>query len=186
MHRLSIAGLSVDGRDVLLSGPAQSDLLSPNIRQAIEQVDGVRAVRTRVLAGDPAQTQTSQLSPEDVQRKLDRVLENQGISFKTDTTTLTPDSELVLDKLAAELAQAPGLLCEIRGYENQTGAARQNWILALQRALAAEDYLENKGIASWRLSTRAFHAGEPAPGARPGRALEFVLHTQKEEPGIRE
>jgi hypothetical protein len=190
IHRMSISGLSVDGRDVLLSGEAESPILSPQIRVALERVNGVRVVRTRVLAGNASRPRASQALPEEIQRNIDRVLENQGISFKTDTTTLTPQSEEALNKIAASLLEAPDLLCEIRGYENQAGSARQNWVLALQRALAAETYLENKGVANWRLSTRAFHTGEPGQGVQNHRLanlpLDFLVRVPKQGPEIRE
>jgi len=181
LHRVSISGLSVDGRDVLLSGEAQSAILNPIVRVAVEHVNGVRVVRTRILAGNSsAISGPGTARPEDIQRKIDRVLENQSISFKTDTTTLTPQSELALDKIAAYLGGTPGMLCEIRGYDVQTQAGHQNWVLALQRALAVEDYLEGKGIPDWRLSTRAFHLGETPPAGRAVRPLDFFVRVKED------
>jgi outer membrane protein OmpA-like peptidoglycan-associated protein len=81
------------------------------------------------------------------------------------------------------LAAAPGLVCEIRGYGGPKQAAQQNWALALQRALAAEEYLENKGIADWRLSTRAVHAGEAAQGARTDREMDFLVRAKEDVRG---
>ena len=211
LHRISIKGLDVDGRDVILTGAPESALLSPPARSAVAAVRGVRAVLTRVLPAGPAPASdiganesTSPQTPnpllqQEVQRKIDRVLENQGISFKADTTALTPQSELALDQIATYLAQAPSLLCEIRGYDIQLPEAgeaeagqnnlqqrdlhqietRQNWVLALQRALAAEDYLEGKGIADWRLSTRAYHVGEGTEGRRTDRPLDLVVRTRE-------
>jgi len=159
---------------VLLSGDAQSPLLSPVIVSAVEQVQGVRVVKTRILADN---VYTGPLNSADLERKIDEVVENQGISFKTDTTTLTPESERALDKIATYLAGAPGMLCEIRGYDIQTAAGHQNWVLALQRALAVADYLEGKGIPDWQLSTRAFHAGEEHRAARP---LDFLVRVKED------
>jgi len=164
MHRVSIRGLAVNGRDVLLTGAAQSPILNPAILSAVEHVWGVRVVRTQVLADS---VPTGPLNSQELQRNIDQILENQGISFKTDTTTLTPESERALDKIATYLAGEPGMLCEIRGYDIQAPAGHQNWVLALQRALAVADYLERKGIPDWQLSTRAFHAGEERRARRP-------------------
>jgi len=181
MYRVSITGLTVDGRDVLLSGGAHSAILSPVIVSAVEHVRGVRVVKTRTLRDDiSANLGSGQARPEVIQRKIDRVLENQGISFKTDTTTLTPESELALDKIATDLAGAPGVLCEIRGYDSQTPAGHQNWVLALQRALAVQDYLEGKGIPDWQLSTRAFHAGEDMGERRAVRPLDFFVRVKED------
>jgi outer membrane protein OmpA-like peptidoglycan-associated protein len=188
IHRVPIRGLAVDGRDVTLSGGAQSAILSPRVRGAVQRLNGVRVVRTQVLAGnltaagDVSKESPGQLplEPEDVQKKIDRILENQVISFKADssqseTSALTPESEAALDKIASDLAQAPGVLCEIRGYDSEAAGERQNWVLALQRALATEDYLESKGIADWRLATRAFHLGEGTQGRPGSRAVNLAV-----------
>jgi outer membrane protein OmpA-like peptidoglycan-associated protein len=190
MRRVSIRGLAVDGRDVRLSGGAQEPIVSPAVVSAVQHVAGVGTVETVVQKGGsanagPPNSAASQARAEDIQRKIDEVLENQGISFKTDTTTLTRESELALDKIATYLAGAPGMLCEIRGYDIQTPAGRQNWVLALQRALAVEDYLEGKGIPDWQLSTRAFHAGEMAGERRALRPLDFLVQ-EKEDVRTRE
>jgi hypothetical protein len=192
MHRISIKGLEVDGRDVILTGDLDSPLLSPSTRAALLAVNGVRVVIVHPHASTPppAAFDNAPLPQREVQHKIDTLLENQDIAFKTDTTSLTPDSELALDKVATYLAQAPTLLCEIRGYDvpsssaalNQHGnqnETRQSWVLALQRALAAEDYLESKGIADWRLSTRAFHVGETAEGRRTTHSLDFVVRSRE-------
>lgn len=186
IHRISTQGLAVDGRDVILTGDLDSSLLSPATRATLAAVDGVRVVITHPHALEPTAFENSRLPQQEVQHKIDTLLENQDIAFKADTTSLTSDSELALDKVVSYLAQAPNLLCEIRGYDMPPSAAshnqnetHQNWVLALQRALAVEDYLESKGIADWRLSTRAFHMGEAPDGRRNTHPLDFVVRSRE-------
>ena len=192
MHRISIKGLDVAGRDVILTGDLDSALLRPDTLATLAAVNGVRVVITHphAFTPSPAAFDNASLPQQEVQHKIDTLLENQDIAFKADTTSLTSDSELALDKVVSYLAQAPNLLCEIRGYDlppsdatlNPTGKqndTHQNWVLALQRALAAEDYLESKGIADWRLSTRAFHMGETAESHHSTHPLDFVVRSRE-------
>jgi outer membrane protein OmpA-like peptidoglycan-associated protein len=208
LHHIDTKGLMVDGRDVVLSGGSGSLVVSSLARSAIESVNGVRVVRVKVLsegqgatgsddsllgrfpsdhssAGQfpadqfPADQALKPTTLGEVQEKIDRVLENQEIAFKADSTALTPEDEVVLDRVAAYLAEAPGLLCEIRGYDSEPLEMRQNWVLALQRSLATEDYLEIKGIADWRLSARVFRAGEGTPGRRGDHPVDLVVKTRE-------
>jgi outer membrane protein OmpA-like peptidoglycan-associated protein len=186
MHHIPIRGLTVDGRDVVLSGAPESAIASARARRVVQQVPGVRTVRTKLISagakGVPHSSDDNGV-PElptstqqrEVQARIDGVLQNQSITFRPDSAVLTPESGAVLDQIAAYLAESPTVLCEIRGYDSQSREARQKWLLALQRALAAEDYLESKGIADWRLSTRVFQIGEGTEGRRTDRVVDFVV-----------
>lgn len=192
MHRIPIGGVAVDGRDVVLSGGADSAITTARARLLVEEVSGVRSVRTKVFSGyrSSASSDAAGLSshsesalldaaankqPKNVQNEIDRVLDSQSITFAPDSAVLTPESEVVLNKIAIYLAEAPNLACEIRGYDSHPWEARQNWVLALQRALSTEDYLESKGIAEWRLSTHAFQIGEGTEGRRTDRVVDLVV-----------
>jgi outer membrane protein OmpA-like peptidoglycan-associated protein len=180
-HRISSDGLSVDGRDVLLSGPTDSAIVSARAYAAVEEVSGVRVVTTRILPGSalsgPALAGTGGSTVEkEIQAKIDGVLQNQSIGFKADSTLLTAESELALDRIASYLAEAPTLLCEIRGYDSKPPEDRQTWVLTLQRALATEDYLESKGIANWRLAAKPVQVSESIMAARrTDRLIDLVV-----------
>lgn len=196
VRHLPIRGLSVDGRDVVLTGSPDSPILSPQALQAVNSVPGVRSVKTvssgnaepRTPSDDPtapasveppsALTPATAAQQQDVQLKIDRLLAAESINFKPDTAVLTVESSLVLDKIVSYLTEAPSLSCEIRGYDSQPREYRQNWVLALQRALATEDYLESKGIAAWRLSTHAFQVGQETAGRPSDRIVDFVVRAR--------
>ena len=174
MHRIPVRGLSVDGRDVVLRGTPSSAITSDNTRLAIQAVRGVRSVRMEFIAG----TLDSGLDypgTREAQARIDRVLQEHELSFKPDSAVLVPESQPALDQIVAILAQTPGLVCEIRGYTTQPREARQKWLLALQRALSTEDYLESKGIAGWRLSTRTREIGEGTAGRPADRLVDFIV-----------
>jgi outer membrane protein OmpA-like peptidoglycan-associated protein len=178
IHKLPIEGLSVDGRDVVLSGPPESEIISAQARTVLSDVRGVREIRVWVLPESQAATGVS-AQQRKLQNKIDGVLEKQPIAFRTDSAMLTPESETALQQIAAYLAESPTLLCEIRGYDKDPSESRQNWVLALQRALSTEDYLVSNGIAEWRLSTRAFQSGEAVADRRHGdRVVDLVVRAR--------
>jgi outer membrane protein OmpA-like peptidoglycan-associated protein len=189
MDHISIRGLSVDGRDVILSGPADSALMSARARLSLEGLAGVRTIRTEPIsaagnaemdrlddnriAEPPTKSQQSE-----AQNRIDTILQNEALGFKADTATLTPESERSLDKIAAILSSSPNLLCDIRAYDSHPRDAHKTWVLALQRALATEDYLVAKGIAEWRLSTQALQTGERSDGRRTDRIVDLVVRVR--------
>lgn len=186
-HRIQIRGLAVDGRDVVLNGTADAAIASVRAQRIVEEVAGVRRVRIEVLEGTQANSPGSLESglesategqQKDVQAKIDSVLENQSITFQTDSAVLTAESEAVLNKIIVYLKETPNLACEIRGYNSQPRGARQDWVMAFQRALATEDYLEARGIADWRLSTRAFQTGEGGEVRRTDRVVDLVVRAK--------
>jgi hypothetical protein len=189
MHRIPIRGLSVDGRDVVLRGTPNSAITSDNTRLAIQAVLGVRSIRMEFISGTldsgldfpgtlddrPALEPPPNRQQQEAQARIDRVLQDHELTFKTDSAVLALESQPALDQIVAILVQTPGLVCEIRGYARQPREARQKWLLALQRALATEDYLESKGIADWRLSARAREIGEGTAGRPTDRLVDFIV-----------
>ncbi len=182
-------GLNVDGRDVVLSGLPDSEILSSRSRSVVAGLSGVRDVRTNVVDEMPPLAPAGGLQPatstrqQAVQAKIDHLLDSQAIGFKADSAVLTPESETILDQVAKNLSEAPSLRCEIRGYGAGTSDARQNSVLPLRRALATEDYLIAKGIAEWRLSTQAFRSGQAAgsrsaESRRKDRVVDLVVEAR--------
>jgi outer membrane protein OmpA-like peptidoglycan-associated protein len=180
LHRIPIRGLSVDGRDVLLSGSKQSPITSKRARSAVEAVNGVRVVTIRVSPAVAQAPAGGSVEPS-VQQEIDRLLGKEGIAFKAGTTSLTPESESALDKIATYLSEASSLQCEIRSSDAATPEVKQDRMLAFERALATEDYLEAKGIAGARLSIdtyhpgNTFHAGEDAASRTSDNQESFLI-----------
>lgn len=71
--------------------------------------------------------------------------------FARGTATLTGRSEVILDDLAEQLRSFPLYYLTITGNSGSRGDANANRELAKQRATAALQYLQSKGIASSRL-----------------------------------
>jgi outer membrane protein OmpA-like peptidoglycan-associated protein len=166
-NHIKADGLSVSGRDVLLTGVEGSPLLNPETRVLLERVAGVRVVAAELVkpsaVSSPDQTKRDEpVSPQvrAVQDRINAMLGTQAIEFRADSSLLTPQSQGVLNAIVPLLAQSPTLRCEIRGYSKEAPDSQHAWMVTLQRALSTEDYLVSKGIADWRLSAQVFRSPE--------------------------
>jgi outer membrane protein OmpA-like peptidoglycan-associated protein len=192
-HGIPIQGLSVEGRDVVLRGLPQSEIVSSRTYSLAAGLSGVRAVRTDVVKQMPAPSEEKVAASaaserqREIQDRIDGLLGKQKIDFRPDGAQLTLASEKVLDEASRYLSEAPSLRCEIWVYANESPAARQSVMWAMLRALSTEDYLIGKGIAEWRLSTYALREGdkgqdgaqkvgqeESAVPAAPASSLSFM------------
>ena len=102
-----------------------------------------------------------------------------GVSFKTATAVFTPESQKILDKVAATLTHAPLVKIEVAGYTDAAGNAQKNLELSKQRAQAVATYLASKGVAAERLSAVGRGQEQPiadnatAAGRQKNRRVEL-------------
>lgn len=84
-----------------------------------------------------------------------------GVEFATDSATLTAGSKPVLDNVAAELKQNPGMKVELQGHTDSTGSAPHNLELSQRRAEAVRDYLVGAGVPAAQLTARGYGQSQP-------------------------
>ncbi|HEX9727303.1 MAG TPA: OmpA family protein [Gemmatimonadales bacterium] len=101
-----------------------------------------------------------------------RALVLQGVSFQSARSSLTTDSYVILDEVAASLEAHPEVRVEISGHSDATGSREGNMRLSLARAMAVRAYLAQKGIDPNRMVARGYGPDRPvAPNTtRDGRA----------------
>lgn len=96
----------------------------------------------------------------------------EGTHFDFDKATLRPTGKLKLDENAKTLNQYPDINIDITGHTDSIGAPKYNMKLSEKRAVTVKKYLESKGIAASRMTTKGF--GETKPVAsnktKAGRA----------------
>ena len=90
-----------------------------------------------------------------------RELVLEGVNFDTAKATLLPESQAILDRVAASLAAYPDLKVEVAGYTDGRGARAANVRLSQARAQSVLDYLVGKGIAAARLTARGYGPDRP-------------------------
>jgi len=99
-------------------------------------------------------------------------LEVEPLVFARGTSQLTPQSKLVLDRLAETLKSFPSYYVIVRGNARREGDPTANKQLAEARAKEAAAHLLNAGIATTRI--RAL-GSEPMPTGGEAQTVKFVL-----------
>ena len=89
------------------------------------------------------------------------VLELEGVNFEFDKDKLTPNAKTLLDQVAAELNDHPGIDIEIGGHTDSLGSDSYNQRLSASRAAAVMAYLGESGVESSRMSSKGY--GEDVP-----------------------
>jgi peptidoglycan-associated lipoprotein len=85
----------------------------------------------------------------------------QMINFDYDKSNVRPGDAAILDQKIAILQANPGLRISITGHCDERGSEEYNLALGNRRALAAREYMVNRGIAADRISTAS--RGEEQP-----------------------
>ncbi|MFZ4619612.1 MAG: OmpA family protein [Bacteroidota bacterium] len=104
----------------------------------------------------------------------------EGITFELSKATLTKDSKLVLDNVAAVLMTDKDLKFQINGYTDNTGNAASNRKMSLNRAKEVAAYLVSKGVDVSRLVPQGFGPNNPIAtnkteeGRAKNRRVEFA------------
>lgn len=79
-----------------------------------------------------------------------------NIHFALDKSFISPASANILDQVSAALLQYPTLTLELQGHTDPRASNDYNQALGERRALAARDYLLQRGVAPERLRIRSF------------------------------
>ena len=109
-----------------------------------------------------------------------RKIQLKGVTFASNSTQLTGDSNTILDEAAQVLTENPGVNVEIGGHTDNLGIAAYNRDLSKRRADAVKAYLVAKGVAAERLTTKGYGPDNPVASnaTRVGRAanrrIEFT------------
>ena len=93
---------------------------------------------------------------QEIQNTGDRVF------FATDSSVITSEGQLTLQRQAALLNQQPNINVIIEGHCDERGTREYNIALGERRANAAKNYLVSLGVDSSRVSTTSFGKERPA------------------------
>ena len=164
-------GLS-DGDEVLKhkTNPLVADSDSGTINDGVEVKRGT----------NPLDTSDDLPKKETVQLEVGKNFVLEGITFKTASSDITPETEQVLEKVVNTLAENKDIEVEIQGHTDNVGSRSSNRTLSTARAEAVKQYLINKGIDAKRMTTKGFGPTKPiAPnttdeGKQKNRRIEFV------------
>lgn len=113
------------------------------------------------------------------QKLLDSALARRIIEFESGQAVIRPSGLLILDEMAAAMAQIGGRKVEVIGHTDNTGSREANLALSLARAAAVRSYLAAKGIAAANISVAGAGPDQPvagnasAEGRARNRRIEF-------------
>ncbi|MBA3892583.1 MAG: OmpA family protein [Gemmatimonadales bacterium] len=96
----------------------------------------------------------------------------EGVNFETGQSTLTPESETILNGVAESLVANDTIRVQVTGHTDNTGGLALNRRLSRARAEAVRAYLVSRGVAEDRLTARGFGPDQPIASNRTveGRA----------------
>jgi OmpA-OmpF porin, OOP family len=98
--------------------------------------------------------------------EIPQVTTLKGVTFATNSATLTAGSMAVLDETAATLAKNPEVKAEVAGHTDSRGAAARNRMLSQQRAESVMRYLVSKGVNAANLTARGYGPDQPVADNR--------------------
>lgn len=164
------SGLSVEGRDVFLTGPIASQELKSLTERTASSVFGVRKVRNYLVVQYPFRRAAA---VRQAQQELDAVTRTGQIDFAGETDSLALESRTALDRIVTILKKHTEVQLEVGVRTEWIGGASKAVRLSEKRASAVTGYLIAKGIPGARLTSIGFGAREPiAPrSATEGRVL---------------
>jgi len=100
-------------------------------------------------------------APTAAQKALDSLLSEAVIWFPFDEYVPILEPAYILDSVAAMMHRHPGLRIHVNGHACRLGTDRYNQRLALLRAKAVADLLEQKGVAAERMYVWSYGAKRP-------------------------
>ena len=149
---------------------------TPNLRT----LGLISSVALLIIANAPVRAQTAEEQARSYRREvMEQALQTKerfdlyGLHFDSDSATIQPDSKSLLDDIAASLKNFPDWRLRIVGHTDSTGDPQHNLRLSLDRAIAVQAALVDRGVDLQRLATAGLGENLPATSnATPeGRAL---------------
>jgi peptidoglycan-associated lipoprotein len=142
---------------------------SAAIRDSIARAEAARRAEADRLARERAERErlAREAAARDSLARLAAATERvrgmitQMINFDYDKSNIRPGDAAILDQKIAILQANPALRISITGHCDERGSDEYNLALGNRRALAAREYLVNRGIAADRISTAS--RGEEQP-----------------------
>lgn len=123
---------------------------------------------------------TDPLDGGDDEVKLGVALVLEGITFKTGSAEITPESEVTLRKALKTMNAFPEISVEIQGHTDNVGKRASNIKLSQARAEAVMNWLIAQGVDASRLSAKGFGPDKPIAdnsteeGRAKNRRIEFT------------
>jgi outer membrane protein OmpA-like peptidoglycan-associated protein len=183
-NNFSASSMTVDGRDIVLSGNEGAPEVSDGAVKLVKAIWGVRTVRINIVnRGAAPKSVVTVEQAHAAAAAIAGILKLRNVEFYSGSDRLTPDGQRTLSEVATVLGKYPGMPVEIAGHTDSNGVPAENLHLSRLRAESVKRYLMNKGIAGGNLTPLGFGQTQPiagnetAAGRQANRRVEF--HTKE-------
>ena len=150
--------LSVEGRDVILSGTLSPEVNKRRLVAAVNQAGGVRTVSDQLSVFDPELAAEERSSRFQAQLKE---IDVSSLAFEPGSASLTQQSRPSLDALSQLLLNYPEQRIRVAGHTDNTGRPAVNLRISRERADAVAGYLISRGATTSQVIARGFGATRP-------------------------
>ena len=169
------ATVELDGDELVVTGQAKSQEDAERARQVVEQLAervGLNAtVDAEIVTPEPTPEPTAEPEAADpdattgtdssAAAEVVAGLDLSGVTFELGTADLTTEAQGILDDVASQLRELPGVNVQVQGHTDNQGDPDVNLLLSQERAEAVRDYLIGAGIGADTLTARGFGAAQP-------------------------
>lgn len=117
--------------------------------------------------------------------KIDAVLKNKVVEFRSGSAVLTGRGRATLADINAVLKDNPSLHFEVQGHTDSTGTESANQALSQARADAVNKHLAGQGVAPERMVSKGYGSSRPvadnqtAEGRARNRRIAFSIEENK-------
>ncbi len=168
--------VSVDGRDLILSGTVSQTIDRDALVQTLNNIDGVRIVEDNMSSIDPEAIKRQ--AQQDFLTALSAVDTSQ-VAFEPGSVSLTEQSKTSLAQLVQLLRAYPQYRIRVAGHTDNTGRPEVNLRISKQRAQAVANYLLQRSVGRDQViaqgygATRPIASNEAAAGRARNRRIEI-------------
>ncbi|MEE9333715.1 MAG: OmpA family protein [Granulosicoccaceae bacterium] len=161
--------LSIDGRDLVLSGTISQTIDRDAFVQTLASLDGVRVVEDNMATFDPEAA--FRQSQQNFLAALAAVDTSQ-VAFEPGSVSLTGESKTSLAQLVQLLRAYPQFKIRVAGHTDNTGRPEVNLRISKQRAQAVANYLLQRSVGRDQVIAQGYGATRPIAdnGDEAGRA----------------
>ena len=137
---------------------------------------------------EPATPSASEAKIGSCQEGVDKITQSKKINFRSGSAYISPDSNKILDEIAAALKPCDGLSVAVEGHTDDNGDSDVNRIMSQERAdrikagLVERGLSENLITATGYGSTRPRAKGSDAAADAQNRRIEFRIGSAQASP----
>jgi outer membrane protein OmpA-like peptidoglycan-associated protein len=163
------ATVELSGDELVVSGLAKTQGDADRAKQVVEQLAervGLNAtVDAEIVTVEPTPAPSTDAvgdgDPDNAAAEVVAALDLSGVTFELGTAELTAEAQGILDDVAGQLLELPGVAVQVQGHTDDQGDPDVNLLLSQERAEAVRNYLIGAGVDAGALTARGFGASQP-------------------------